>query len=144
MTCNQLDAIRPRSFLLDQLADLTIDPSSSPLAYLLPPCLILLAIDVAVRLSHRTVPTTVVEDDLPRYDAKVIDRLSHRAHKVLNDFSRLEANISAEMMRSQRLCRTLEKRRNFAHHRHRLEAYNASHTRKETKHLLHRQATKGR
>lgn len=126
MNCNQLEAIRPRNFLLNQLADLTIDLSSSPLAYLLPPCLILLAVDVAVRLSHRTVPSTsLVKEDLPKYDGKVIDRLSHRAHKVLSDFSRLEATISAEMLRSQRLCRTLEKRRNFAHHRHRLEAYNA-------------------
>src|SRR5258705_5897760 len=131
MTYTQLEAIRPRSFLLDQLANFTVDPSSSSLAYLLPPCLILLAIDVAVRLSHRTAPTTVVmedEVDLPRFDEKIIDRLSHRAHKVLSDFSRLEANISAEMMRSQRLCRTLEKRRNFAHHRHRLEAYRPRHS----------------
>jgi molecular chaperone GrpE (heat shock protein) len=68
------------------------------------------------------------EAEIRRYDEKVIDHLSHRAHKVLSDFSRLEANISAEVMRSQRICRTMEKRRNFAHHRHRLEAYNARHS----------------
>ena len=124
MTYSQVEAIRSRSFLLDHLSNFTVDPSSSSLFYLLPPCLILLAIDVAVRLSHRIALTTAEDGtDLLRYDEKVIYRLSHRAHKVLSDFDRLEANVSAEMMRSRRLCRTLEKRRNFAHHRHRLDAY---------------------
>lgn len=130
MTCPQFEAIRTRSFLLDQLANFSVDPSSSSLAYLLPPCLILLAIDVAVRLSHRTPPATVLMDDKAdssKCDGTVADRVSHRAHKLLNDFSRLEANISAEMVRSRQLCRTLEKRRNFAHHRHRLETYNVRH-----------------
>jgi hypothetical protein len=127
MTCPQLKSIRPESFFLDQLTNLSADPSSSSLVYLLPPCLIFLAIDVAVRLSYRASPTTVPTEDEADLDEEVIDRLSHRAHKVLSDFSRLEANISAEMIRSQRFCRTLEKCRNFSHHRYRLEAYNARH-----------------
>jgi hypothetical protein len=76
------------------------------------------------------------EAEIRRYDEKVIDRLSHR------DFSRLEANISAEMMRSQRICRTMEKRRNFAHHRHRLEAYNVRHSWQGSN--LHQRPIKGR
>ncbi len=127
MSQTQLETIRAKDYFAEQLSNLTVDPSSSPFIYLLPPCLVLLAIDVVVRLSHRPAPAAVFPQDdegglQSKSDGKV-HRLHHRARKVLGDFTQLEANLSTEMARSQQLCRTLEKRRNFAHHRHCLEVY---------------------
>jgi len=134
MSQTHLETIKA-DYFAEQLSNLTVDPSSSPFIYLLPPCLVLLAIDVVVRLSHRPAPVAVFPQDdegvlQSKSDGKMIHRLHHCARKVLGDFTQLEANLSTEMARSQQLCRTLEKRRNFAHHLHRLEVFHNVQVRK--------------
>ncbi len=120
MTHTQFEVMRTTIFLTDQISNLVVDGLSSPLFYLLPPCLVLLAMDFVTRLPHQPSPATALQEhDLSK--EKVIHQLNHRAHKVLREFSQLEAKLSEELVRSSQLCRTLEKRRNFARHRHRLE-----------------------
>lgn len=137
MSQTELETIRAKDYIAEQLSNFTINPSSSPFIYLLPPCLVLLAIDVVVRLSHRPAPSPAVfplEDEgrPSKSNGKTILRLHHRARKVLGDLTQLEANLSTERARSQQLCRTLEKQRNFVRHRHCLEVYHDGQVRKGT------------
>ena len=126
MAHTQFEAMTTKPFITDQISNLVADASSSPLCYILPPCLVLLAIDVVTRLSHRPTPAAVlVEQEHDLSMEEVTHQLGHRAQRVLRDFSRLESILSEGLVRSGQLCRTLEKRRNFAHHRHRLEVENA-------------------
>lgn len=86
------------------------------LLYLLPPCLILLAMDAALRISDR--PTA---DALPAE----IPSNEHepRAQEVITEHRTRYKGVIKEKYPKNRY-RMLEKQRNFAYHRQRLLAYN--------------------
>ena len=88
------------------LSHIVSNPSPSMFLYLLPPCLVLIAIDAALRISHRQ-----SEDDIP---LKIVPN-THRL--------RIQQVIKKRQQPKDRH-RMLEKQRNFANHQQRLLAYN--------------------
>ena len=87
------------------------------LLYLLPPCLIFLAIDVALRISHRS-----SEDGIPLEIA--LNEHELRAQEVITEHRTRYKGVIKERQQQKDRHRMLEKQRNFAHHRERLLAYN--------------------
>ncbi|KAF5319237.1 hypothetical protein D9619_008700 [Psilocybe cf. subviscida] len=105
-------------------------PKTDNLVYLLPPCLVLLAIDVATRLTQRTKPVPVEVENKEEEEVTVREaQLRHvidQVHEVLIKFQALEKKLSTEQARSTHLSRMLQKQKNFALHRQRLLAHNAN------------------
>jgi len=97
------------------LSHIVSNPPPSMLLYLLPPCLILLAIDVALRISHR--PSA---DGVPVEIAPIEDE--SRAQQVVTEHRTRHKGVIKEQYPKDRY-RMLEKQRNFAYHRQRLLAY---------------------
>jgi hypothetical protein len=104
----------------EQMSEIKACPPSSALLYLLPPCIILLAIDVVLRLSNRQSPIVNEPLDVPDAEDPVVRKLAVKANEVLANFKKLDDNLSAEERRSRHLARMLQKQRNFAHHRRRI------------------------
>jgi hypothetical protein len=98
------------------LSYIVSNPPPTILLYLLPPCLIFLAIDVALRISHR--PS---EDGVPLEIAPNEHEL--RAQEFTEHRTRYKGVIKERQQPNDRH-RMLEKQRNFAHHRQRLLTYN--------------------
>lgn len=107
----------------EQISDIKACPPSSALLYLLPPCILLLAIDVVLRLSNRPSPIANEPLDVPEAEDPVVRKMAIKAHQVLANFKKLEDDLSAEERRSRHLARMFRKQRNFAHHRRRIGAY---------------------
>ena len=99
------------------LSHIVPNPPPTILLYLLPPCLIFLAIDVALRVSHR--PS---EDGVPLEIAPNEHEL--RAQEVITEHRTQYKGVIKEWKQPKDRHRMLEKQRNFAHHRQRLLAYN--------------------
>ena len=100
------------------LSHIVSNPPPSMLLYLLPPCLILLAIDVALRISNRP-----YVDGVPLE----ITRNEHelRAQEAITEHrTRYKRVVIKERQHPKDRHRMLEKQKNFAHHRQRLHAYN--------------------
>ena len=99
------------------LARIVPNPSPSMLLFLLPPCLILLAIDAALRKSHR-----------PSEDCVSLEMVSNEhkpsAQQVVTEHEIRDKGVIRELQRPKNRHRMLSKQRNFAHHRQRLRAYN--------------------
>lgn len=106
-----------------QMSDIKACPPSSALLYLLPPCILLLAIDVVLRLSNRPAPILNEPLDVPEAEDLVVRKLAVKARWVLANFKKLDDDLSAEERRSRHLARMLQKQRNFAHHRRRIGVY---------------------
>lgn len=92
-------------------------PPTTILLYLLPPCLIFLAIDVALRKSRR--PS---EDGIPLKIAP--NEHEVRVHEVITEHRTGYKGEIKERQQPKDRHRMLEKQRNFAHHRQRLLVYN--------------------
>ena len=93
------------------------NPPPMILLYLLPPCLIFLAIDVALRISHR--PS---ENGIP---LKIVPNEHElRAPEVITEHGKRHKGVPKERQRPKDRHRMMEKQRNFAHHRQRLLVYN--------------------
>lgn len=98
------------------LSQMVSNPPPSILLYLLPPCLILLAIDVALRISHRSSEDSVPLETAPNQHGLV-------AQQAITEYkTRDKAGKKRQQCKDYH--RTLEKQRNFAYHRQRLFAYN--------------------
>ena len=87
------------------------------LFYLLPPCLIFLAIDVALRISHRPPENGVPLEIAP-------EEHKPRAQEVITEHRSRFKRVTKERQQPKDRHRMLEKQRNFAHHRQRLLVYN--------------------
>jgi len=120
MSLHHLDPIRSKHFA-EQLADAASNPSSSTLLYLLPPCLVILAVDAVFRMRNRQSQVSDV-DQQSDHDEK-IRRLGEQSNMILSNFKELDRTLKSEGARSRTLVRTLVKQRNFAHHRQRLAEY---------------------
>ncbi|KAF9483719.1 hypothetical protein BDN70DRAFT_873574 [Pholiota conissans] len=131
-TTNFMDALAIGRRFSDHLAYLACNPpKADSLLYLLPPCLVLIAIDVAARLSQRPkVLVEIVESTEREEEAK---RLIRRVQEALAKFQSLERRLSIESTRSNHLARTIQKQQNFSRHRQRLSAYRASELEKKNK-----------
>ena len=92
-------------------------PPPTILLYLLPPCLIFLAIDVALRISHR--PS---EDGVPLKLTPNVHELG--AQEVITKHRTRHRGVIKEWQQPKDRHRMLDKQRNFAHHRRRLLVYN--------------------
>jgi hypothetical protein len=111
---SQSHLISPKSVNLPTpLSHFVSNPPPSILLYLLPPCLILLAMDVALRISHR--PS---EDGIPLKIAPNEHEL--RAQDVIAEHRTRYEGVTKEWQQPKDRHRMLEKQRNFAHHRQRL------------------------
>jgi hypothetical protein len=102
------------------LSHVVSNPPPTMLLYLLPPCLIFLALDIALRISHR--PS---EDGVPLEIAPTGNKYELRAQEVTTTKHGARYNgVIKERRQPKDRHRMLEKQRNFAHHRQRLLAYN--------------------
>ena len=98
------------------LSYIVSNPPPTMLLYLLPPCLIFLAIDVALRISHRPYDDAVLVETAPNeHELRAQAFTEHR---------KLYKEVIKERQHPKDRHRMLEKQRNFAHHRQRLLAYN--------------------
>jgi len=97
------------------LSHIISNPPPSMLLYLLPPCLILLAIDVALRISHR--PS---EDDIA---LEITNQHTLEAQQAITGYNTRLKGVIKERQQPTDRHRMLEKQRNFAHHRQRLLVY---------------------
>lgn len=115
--------------LSQQLAYISSNPPMTDnLVYLLPPCLVLIAIDVATRLTQRakSEPAKVENKEGITVREAELRHVMQRVHEVLIKFQTLEKTLSTEQARSTHLSRMLQKQKNFALHRQRLLAHNAN------------------
>ncbi|PPR04685.1 hypothetical protein CVT24_011902 [Panaeolus cyanescens] len=103
-----------------QLSQMMTHSSSSTLLYLLPPCLIFIAFDAAVRITQRRSRTSSAPTALP---APVLDDDKDAiAQRAVEECKLLAQKLKQERRRSAHLQRMIQKQRNFAHHRERLVA----------------------
>lgn len=124
-TTQIIDAVAISRTFSEQLAYLSCNPpKAGALLYLLPPCLVLIAIDVAARLSQR--PKLVLETTESTERDEETKKLIRRVQDALAKFQSLERKLSTETARSNHLARMLQKQQNFSRHRQRLSAYKSS------------------
>ena len=100
------------------LSHMVANPPPSMLFYLLPPCFILLAIDVALRISHRPSEDSVVLEMAP-------NQRRLKAQQAITEYKTRDQGEIRESQQPKNRHRMLEKQRNFAHHRQRLLTYNS-------------------
>lgn len=120
-TAQILDVSAISRTLSEQFAYISSNPpKAGSLIYLLPPCLVLIAIDVAARLSQR--PKVALEAPRPAGRDEEVQELVGRVRDALAKYHALEKKLSGEKARSQHLARMLRKQQNFTLHRQRLAA----------------------
>ena len=115
---SQSHSISTKSDILPTpLSHIVSSPPPTILLYLLPPCLIFLAMDVALRISYRQ-----SEDGFPLE----IESHEHqpRAEEIITEHRTRYKGVIKERQQPNDRHRMLEKQRNFVHHRQRLLAYN--------------------
>ncbi len=111
-TAQLLDVSAISRNLSEQLAYISSNPPrAGSFIYLLPPCLVLIAIDVATRLSQR--PKVTLEAARPPGRDEEVQELVGRVRDALAKYHALEKKLSGEKARSQNLARMLRKQQNF-------------------------------
>ena len=118
MSQNHFDAVisAESENLAKPLSHIVSNPQPSTLLYLLPPCLILLAIDVALRISHRPSADGVPVEIAPNENELI-------AQEAITEYKTRYKGVIRERQHRKDRHRMLKKQRNFAHHRQRLLAY---------------------
>ncbi|PPQ77821.1 hypothetical protein CVT25_015315 [Psilocybe cyanescens] len=130
MNAMQLDPLASQvgNVSVSHIAKSLMDSSSSHspgLLYLLPPCLTLLAVDALAQYSNRQAQITSKQQTAK--DKAEIERLTTRIHQSVLKIEELDKRLLSEQAYSHTLSRALQKRKNFARHRVRMQAYTAQH-----------------
>ncbi|PPQ68906.1 hypothetical protein CVT26_001843 [Gymnopilus dilepis] len=100
-------------------------PSTSAFLYLLPPCLALLVVDLVAQYSNRRSLIANAEESLK--DKEEIERLGGDIKESLLKIEEMKKSLAWEQSHSRYLSRTIWKKKNFARHRERLQAYQEAH-----------------
>ncbi|KAF9560576.1 hypothetical protein CPC08DRAFT_707971 [Agrocybe pediades] len=105
-----------------QISDLNIGSSATtaPLLYLLPPCLVFLAVDIANQYANRRL--LIANEERSARDKEEIKRLAEEDLKSFEKLKHLQQQLAKEKNNAIYLRRLLKKQKKFMYHRERLEA----------------------
>jgi len=111
-----------------QVSDLNIGSSTStaPLLYLLPPCLVFLAVDIANQYANRRL--LIANKEQSEKDREEIRRLAEQDLETFEKVKELQQQLAREKNHSVYLSRLLKKQKNFIYHRERLVACHSRET----------------